>query len=792
MHNTSFYNSKTANVRKVTQIIVALFILFTTTIFVIGQFFIKNPEVFDYYCDKYTEKWTYEASNGKSSTAVAPFSIDIDLGDTAYISTTLPDTLNYDSYMFIRSGRSFIVYVDGVERATFDFTDTGLPGRNVKSLWVSIPLGTEDCGKTLTIYRYDDNVQNSNFHAVYIGNSLGFLAKIVKDHIFMFTMAIALVVFCSILTIICLLYKIIERKSISLLYLSLGILAASWWIIIDSAVYQFLFRNYYVDGTTEYLLVMLLPFPFVYYLDLTQKRRYTKFYNAINIYQIIIFACVAALHFTDILDFERTKLFINVSLAVPILVAVGIMFYDMFKLKNHDYKIIATGFSLFMAFAVGEIIEIHLPVHNYDGLCVTFGLICILLCSISHELIAFNKLQKETLLANESNKAKSDFLANMSHEIRTPINAIMGMNELILREPVSDTVKDYSEDIKRASNTLLGLINDILDLSKIEQGKMELIEEEYSLPELINSVVSMIKVKADEKELDFFVNVSNSLPSTLYGDPKRVREIMINLLNNSVKYTPSGSLTLHVYSATDSTGRHNLCFSVKDTGIGIRDEEKEKLFNSFERLDVVHNKNIEGSGLGLAITAKLVKLMDGEISFESIYGHGTKFSVKLPQTVIDTTPIKSFEDYRASHTDNNKPEKQFTAPDAEILIVDDNELNLKVAVGMLGITKVRTKAIKSGAEMLHLITQKKYDLILLDHMMPDLDGIETLESSRKLDNNLNSDTPVIALTANAIKGAREMYLSHGFTDYLSKPMESHELNEKLLKYLPKGKIISEE
>lgn len=782
---------KAEAVRKVTQIIVILFVLFTLTIYIYGQFFLKHPSVFRYYCKEYTGEWTWQNEDRKEAngTFVAPYHMDVELGETVTFSTVLPDDLEFDTNMYILSGRSYVVFVDGVKRVAYDFTDTGLPGKNVKSIWTGIELTPEDCGKTLTIYRYDTTMSNRNINVIFIGNPLGFLRKIASDHIFMVSLAVSLIVFCFILAIISIVYRIVRRKSNSLLYLSVGILSASAWIIIDSMIYPFIFHNYFIDGTTEYLLVMLLPFPFIYYIDLIQERRYTKFYNVVSIYQIILFAAIATLHFTDTIDFARSQIFTNASLALPIIMSIGLMIYDIFKLKHYEYRIIAVGFLAFLLFAVGEIMVINQPVHTQDGLCVTLGLITLMLCSVTHELFAFNTLQGQTILANESNKAKSNFLANMSHEIRTPINAIMGMNELVLREPVSDVVKDYSENIKSASNTLLELINDILDLSKIEQGKMELIEEDYSLPELINSVVSMIKVKSDQKELDFFVNVSSSLPSSVYGDSKRMREVMVNLLNNSVKYTPSGSITFHVYRDTDSSGRSCLCFSVKDTGIGIREEDKDKLFKSFERLDLAQNKNIEGSGLGLSITASLVKLMEGEINFESVYGHGTKFFVKIPQRVVDDTPIKSFEDYRATHIDKLETSISFTAPEADILIVDDNNLNLKVAVGLLGITKVRTKTCMSGTEMLHLITQNKYDLIFLDHMMPDLDGIETLQNSKELENNLNSDTPVIALTANAIKGAREMYLSNGFTDYLSKPMESHELNEMLLKYLPKDKII---
>ena len=775
---------------RVTQFFAVICFIFFFVIYIIGQFFIKNPSTFNAYCDKYRETWTWSGSNGSSGTYVCPYILDIEYGETVTTSSILPEGIQQDCYLFIKTGRSFTAYIDGEQRTAYDFSNTGLSGHSVKSIWSPIKLTSEDSGKTITMVRDNSNVFNGNMNECYIGNTMGFLAIIVNDNIFMVIIAITLIIFCLFIIAICLYNRIARHRSIPLLHLSCGILFSSFWLILDSFIYQFLFRNYYVDGTCEYLLVMLLPFPFIYYINSVQDKRYQKIYNILLIYQLLLFITLTALHFTNTIDFERTLTLSNVSMVVQIILAIAIMLYDTIAKKNKSYHLIAIGFSLFISFAVVEIIMINLPIHTNDGVWVAVGLVALLICSLSYELIRINNLRKKTFAAEESNKAKSDFLANMSHEIRTPINAIMGMNELVLREPVSDTVKDYSDNIKLASITLLDLINDILDLSKIEQGKMELVEEDYKLPDLLYSVVSMVKIKAAEKDLDFYTNISDSLPTVCYGDVKRVREIMINLLSNAVKYTSSGSITFHAYFRNNQSGVPSLCFSVKDTGIGIRDDDKNKLFQTFQRLDMSQNKNIEGTGLGLAITNNLVKLMGGEITFESVYGHGTKFSVSIPQKIVDSTSIKNFDDYVAAHALKDEPvSKPFTAPDAHILIVDDNLLNLKVAAGLFAINKVKTTTCMNGAEMLTLITKTKYDLILLDHMMPDMDGIETLKKSRTIEGSLNNDTPVIALTANAIKGAREMYLNEGFTDYLSKPMQGNDLSSLLRKYLPAEKII---
>ena len=471
------------------------------------------------------------------------------------------------------------------------------------------------------------------------------------------------------------------------------------------------------------------------------------------------------------------------------LFALAVLIYDSIIKHNKDYSAIAIGFGCFSIFVVAEAIHLSLHSHTNDGIFVAIGLLGLYACAIIYEVSNISMLHAKTLEAQESNTAKSTFLANMSHEIRTPINAIMGMNELILREEPNDTIREYSENINIASKSLLDLINDILDFSKIEQGKMEITEEEYGVKPMITGVIAMIGVKADEKGLSLHTNISENLPTTLLGDEKRIREIMVNLLNNSVKYTEKGSVTFSVDHEDIGDNAAVLVISVKDTGIGIREEDREKLFNRFERLDSKKNKNIEGTGLGLAISSRLISLMGGTIECRSTYGKGSEFIVRIPQKIINADPIGNISKYRQgeSKPEDNKREK-FICPGAEILVVDDNDMNIKVAAGLLRVVKAQVTTCKSAADMFVVTKDKKFDIILLDHMMPIMDGIEALEELRKLKDNINNNTPVIALTANAIVGAREMYLEKGFSDYLSKPMRINELLDVILKFLPSEKI----
>lgn len=390
-----------------------------------------------------------------------------------------------------------------------------------------------------------------------------------------------------------------------------------------------------------------------------------------------------------------------------------------------------------------------------------------------------------------ASEAKSSFLSNMSHEIRTPINAILGMNEIILRECDDSEIISYAESIKTSGNTLLGLINDILDFSKIEAGKIEIIPVDYDLSSLINDLVNMIHVKADDKGLALSLDFDKNLPKMLNGDEVRFKQVVTNILTNAVKYTEKGSVTFSIgfKRIDDEPDNVILLVSIKDTGIGIKQEDMKKLFTEFERIEEERNRNVEGTGLGMAITKNLLRLMNSSLKVESIYGLGSKFSFELKQKVIKWEPLGDYEaSYKSTLKERKKYKEKFTAPTAQVLVVDDNEMNLMVFKNLLKQTKMKIDTAINGDEGLVLTRNNKYDMIFLDHMMPDKDGIETLQELRAQKKNFNSHTIAVCLTANAISGAREKYIAAGFDNYLTKPINPDKLEEMLLKYLPEEKI----
>ncbi len=392
--------------------------------------------------------------------------------------------------------------------------------------------------------------------------------------------------------------------------------------------------------------------------------------------------------------------------------------------------------------------------------------------------------------AKAANEAKSNFLANMSHEIRTPINAVLGMNEVILRECEDVKILEYAQNIEAAGRTLLSLINDILDFSKIESGSMEISEAEYDISSVLNDVYNMVYIKSQQKGLDLIFEIDETLPEAMYGDEMRIRQIIVNIINNAIKYTHKGSVTLRVNGRRDFDDLLTLCIDVIDTGMGIKDEDKERLFEKFKRLDIDKNKTVEGSGLGLAITSSLLELMGGTILVDSAYGKGSTFTAMVPQKIVSDKPIG---DFKMRLTDSVRERKKYkeklTAPEATILVVDDTPINHVVIRELLKPTKVHTESARSGLECLDKQHEKKYDIIFLDYRMPEMDGIETLANMKRDKESPNRNTPVIVLTANAITGARENFLREGFDDYLSKPIESDKLEECLVRFLPKDKVI---
>ena len=397
-------------------------------------------------------------------------------------------------------------------------------------------------------------------------------------------------------------------------------------------------------------------------------------------------------------------------------------------------------------------------------------------------------IDEQTKEANAANKAKSTFLANMSHEVRTPINAILGMDEMIIRESNDEQIVEYATNIKQAGKSLLAQVNGILDYSKLEEGKMEIFDVEYDLATMVNTLITSSSTRAKSKGLNFKVNVDENLPMTLLGDDVRLGQIIANLLTNAVKYTEAGEVGLSMVEKGRDDSAVEIEVTVKDTGKGIPEDEIENLYVSFKRIDEEHNRNIEGTGLGIPIVIELLHLMGSELEVKSTYGVGSAFSFVIKQGIVNNEPIGDYKK-RIKRSYRRRNKYAFPSmPKAEILVVDDYEMNLMVAKNLMKVYDFVPDVVQSGREAITRAEEKEYDVIFMDHMMPDLDGLQTLDILKE-HGYLGSRTKVIALTANAIAGAKEYYISKGFDDYLTKPIDAEALEDMLLKYMPKKKIL---
>ena len=730
------------------------------------------------------DKWVEIKPDGTRVPFIVPGTTDGDI----VLETTIPTDFNKDYSALCFRGMDMEIYVDGKLREEMKTQDYRFFGDQSAECYVYASVYPEDAGKTLRVhYEYNSGM----VYEVYIGTRLGILAYLFHQFGLELFVGFAILLLGVICLVAAVTYRIIHKKYLELEHLSIGVIIGACWVLSNSVFRQLYARNISVMSDVPFLMVMIMPLPFLVFINSLQNYRYNNAIMVLSIMEIVNFVICASLFVTGRVSIINTFIPSALCALISIIVIFVTVLMDLRTHQLHSYRFVAAGFAILATTAVIQI-GVYLFAHNgvFSGLFMAFGLFGFMICAIIHTIKQLISIRIEANEVMHISKAKDDFLANMSHEIRTPLNGILGMDEMIIRDTKESRIRQYALEIKSAGNTLLSIINDILDLSKIESGNFEIIPVEYGVASVLNDVLNLTRHRALKKNLEFYYVISPDIPSRLYGDEIRIRQIMLNIINNAVKYTKEGSVSVNVTCVSKMMGNYiDLIVSVADTGIGIRDEDKDKLFTSFQRLEEKKNRNIEGTGLGLHITYRLLDMMDGHIEFESEYGQGSTFTVTIPQKVVDSEPIGDFSRAVREYLNNIETEEVgLYAPGAKVLVVDDNDMNLDVMDGLLRDTKIKTDLVDSGPKCIEKAKTNKYDVILLDQMMPGMSGEDTLNEMKAMD--ILKDTPVIALTADAIMGAKENYISKGFTDYLSKPVKYETMELILKEYIPKEKQLS--
>ena len=706
------------------------------------------------------------------------------------LSATLPRDVSNNDCFYFKTRKDTAVYINNELRKDYiEKRDVNIPGGALRSFLMSVPLSEADSGAEIKISSRFVQEDLDDISEAFIGSFSETLRYMVKKEGLSVTLALIVMIFSLVAFVVSFVLQMLYMQRINMMYGALGICSIAAWLITDSNLFSFILGVDHISGLLSNTLCLVIPLPLAIFLTSIQRGRHRKSMSVVLVVSILNAVIWPFLHYTGLVHFNKVRDLANAVLVFLVVTGMVILIVDAVKGNVSEYRYTFIGM---LGFLVGCLIELTNIIFDMnfikESVAMVVGLAFMLTFIVIQQVHDLRKINMEKQHAMDISEAKTNFLASMSHEIRTPINAILGMNEMILRENNDNNIDEYSRNIKNSGKMLLMLVNDVLDFTKIEAGKLEINESDFLMSDMLADVISLIRERAEEKELELGTEITGEVPNVVESDEFRIKQILVNLMNNAVKYTEKGTVTLKVGGNRTDEG-YELLLAVVDTGKGIRKEDQEHLFEAFSRADLKSNANIEGTGLGLAIVKSIVDSMNGEIGVISEYGEGSEFWVKLPMKCKGVELLGSDFMERRREKQVVAESAGFTAPDAKILAVDDNQSNLTIVRLFLKQNGIVPDLCSSGLRAVKLCKEKKYDLILLDHMMPAPDGIETLHLIREDEASLNKDTKAIVLTANAVAGSRQMYLKEGFDDYLTKPLDSKVLEETVRTMLPEEKVL---
>ncbi len=738
----------------------------------------------------YIDEWTVTDPDGSVFTSGREYHNADSKKGTFTMVSVLPADIHDDSLFCVIAGGDIAVYINGELRNDFyEDRDIPYPGGCVKRFYFLTPVYPSDSGAEIRMERIGTTRRGFIYQDTFVAGSFGLDRYLMREYGLEFMLSEIVMIFSLVIVIISIVMRLFYKHRIEVLYGAMSILVLSGWLITNSYLFPFIYGHYHVDGVMNYMLCLMIPFNLVFYLDALQHGRYRRVMNGVQMLGLANLIVWPVLHFTEVYSFPNALLYLDAIMGIQVVIVMVVLVVDSVRGYAGEYKYTALGFVGLLICGLLEIVTLNfLPVVNGNVLMLA-GLTILLAMAVIQQVVDLKKLSDERQRAVDLSEAKTRFLASMSHEIRTPINSVLGMNEMILRENRDPVIAEYAESVRSSGRMLLMLVNDVLDFSKIEAGKMEINNAEYRLAALLKDIMPMLTERAGGKGLELNTLLAGDVPDGQCSDEFRIKQILINLINNAIKYTDKGTVTLTVGGEYMGTDDYLLRLSIRDTGRGIREEDQKHLFEAFTRADIRKNSNIEGTGLGLAIVKSIVDSMDGSITVESTYGEGSEFTVTLPVEVTDRTPLGADFMETSGRQASDRDECDYSAPDADVLAVDDNNTNLKIVRFYLKRSGIVPDTCDSGVKAVEMCRTRHYDVILLDHMMPEMDGIETLKAIRDDERSMNRETPALVLTANALAGSRQIYIDAGFADYLTKPLDCSVLEQAVKRYLPPDKIL---